>query len=348
MPNLTYFWKKKTILSFIAVIFVVAIHNSATNQYSVPQDSITDITTFIRNFFAYDFGAIAVPFFFLIAGVAFFRNYQSNLYIKKLRSRFKTLFIPFIIWNTIGLLFTIIYTYTPLSEFISGRESFSPSVPNILEGIFFYKYNFQFWFLYDLIIYVLLTPIFHFLLSKKWPGLIFVGLSLLLPLFFTTFLGLNLYFLVFYVLGCYIGKHHLSFFIKQSSKSISIISLSIFIISLIIKLLYIYNIISLPVIFSQLLLIITLVSFWFATDLFLPKLKNRKFTSEFFPIYAIHTYILAIIIKIIFFLLPETSFSLLINEVFSTIITVIIATTLAYFWHQKLPKSYSIMFGARK
>ena len=40
--NLTYFWHKKTILSFIAIVFVVVIHNSATKQYTtLTPDTIT-------------------------------------------------------------------------------------------------------------------------------------------------------------------------------------------------------------------------------------------------------------------------------------------------------------------
>ena len=139
MINLDYFWKKKTLLSFVAIILVVVIHNSTINQYSLSPDFFTNFTNFIHNFFAYDFGAIAVPLFFFLAGIAFFRNYKPKLYLKKLRSRFKTLLIPFLIWNIISLLFAIICTYTPLSQFITGRELFTPSFQNIFEGIFYYK-----------------------------------------------------------------------------------------------------------------------------------------------------------------------------------------------------------------
>ena len=165
--NLFYFWHKKTILSFIAIIFVVIIHNSATNQYtSLPPDTITSFTTHLHNFLAYILGSVAVPFLFFISGVAFFRNYKPNLYFTKLKSRTKSILIPYLIWNIFGLLFAIAYTYTPLSQLISGREAFTPTLPNILEGIFLYKYNYPFWFMYTLIIFVILTPLFHLLLFR--------------------------------------------------------------------------------------------------------------------------------------------------------------------------------------
>lgn len=33
-----YFWHKKALLSFIAVFFVVVIHNSTINQYQITPD----------------------------------------------------------------------------------------------------------------------------------------------------------------------------------------------------------------------------------------------------------------------------------------------------------------------
>ena len=187
--QLAYYWKKKTILSFVAIILVVIIHNSAINQYNISPDFLTSFTTFIHNFFAYGIGAIAVPIFFFISGISMFRDYRPNLYPQKLKSRIKTLLIPYLIWNTVGLLFAILYTYTPLSNIISGREFFEPTVRNILEGIFLYKYNFQFWFLYDLIIFVILTPIFNIMISKKWLSIIFSIVFLILPNFFSSFLN---------------------------------------------------------------------------------------------------------------------------------------------------------------
>jgi hypothetical protein len=117
------------------------------------------------------------------------------------------------------------------------------------------------------------------------------------------------------------------------------------IILLIIKMLSIYQIITLPIVVSQLLLILLLLSTWFFMDAFITKRKAPKFTDEFFPVYAIHPYIIAIIVKIIILITPHTSYMLLINEVFSTILTMIITTICVYLWHKILPKSYSIFFG---
>ena len=343
--TLNYFWRKKAILSFLAVFLVITIHNSAINQYQTPPDTLTTTTDHIRNFFSYNLGAVAVPFFFLVSGIALFRNYRPNLFKQKLSRRVKTLLIPYLIWNIIGLLFAICYTYTPLSQFISGREAFSPTISNILEGIFLYKYNYPFWFMYALIIFVLLTPIFHLLLSRKWLGLLPIIAFSFLCFLTQPILGLNLSFLVFYFLGCYIGKYHLASFTQISKPILSCFSGLITIILLVLRTLNIYNILPLHPYLNQATLILVLFSLWFFSDLFITKLHPAKFMNEFFPVYTIHPYIIALVVKIIYLAFPKTSYMLLINELSAPIITATITTIIAYLWHHQLPKSYRIVFG---
>lgn len=346
--SLDYFWKKKTILSFIAVVFIVIIHNSATNQYALTPDFFTQTTNGLHTFFAYIIGSVAVPFFFFVSGIAFFRNYQQNLYFKKLQSRIKTILIPYLIWNIIGLLFAIIYTYTPLSSYISGRELFDPSVKNIFEGIFLYKYNFQFWFLYDLIIYILLTPVIYLCINHKLIGIVTCIFTLFLPLITPSFLGVDSNFTVFYIIGCFAGKHFLPLVTKPSTKSLRLASLVFTIVLLIIKTLSVYNVISLPLIVSQIILLLLLLGIYFATDLFITKIKTTpRFTKEFFPLYTLHTYFIAIIIKLIYLINPNSSIMLFLNEISSTIITICIVVTISQLLHQKLPKIHAILFGSR-
>ena len=347
--NLSYFWHKKTILSFIAIVFVVIIHNSATNQYAtLPPDTITSFTSYLHNFLAYILGTVAVPFLFFISGVAFFRNYKPNLYFTKLKSRVKSILIPYLIWNIFGLLFAVLYTYTPLSSYISGRELFTPTPENILAGIFLYKYNFQFWFLFDLMFYILLTPIINLLIHYKVSGFITCFLTLLLPLLTPTFLNINTNFTVFYILGCFIGKHYLPYFTKPSTKSLRTVSLLATVTILTIQTLAFYSFIQLPHIVSQFFLTLLLLSLYFASDLFLTKIKTTpNFTKESFPLYTLHTYFIAIIIKLIYLINPNSSLMLLINELSSTLITIIIVVSISSLIHKKLPKLYAVIFGNR-
>ena len=347
--NLNYYWKKKTILSFFAIFFVIIIHNSTINQYpDLAPDIFTNITNATHNFLAYILGAVAVPLFFFISSLTFFRDYSFKKYPKKLLSRLKTIVLPYLIWNLFGLLFAILYTYTPLKTIISGRELFTPTLGNILSGLFLYKYNFHFWFLFDLIIFTILTPLFNLLASKKWLAPFVTILLLLLPLISDSFLHIRLNFIIFYYLGAYISKHHLELFTKPASFKTSLIAGIITIITLIAT--TTLNLYSIPVpsIISELLLLILLFSVWFSSDLIIKKLHLHAFYSLFFPIYIIHPYIIAFIIKLFIILFPKTSWMLLINNFLSPILTILILIPTLLLWRRLLPKTYAFLFGERK
>ena len=114
------------------------------------------------------------------------------------------------------------------------------------------------------------------------------------------------------------GKHYLKLFTSPVTRKTALIATVCLILTIIIKLLSVYNIIQLDTIPSLIVLIVMLISAWFSTDLFIPSLKQYKFTNEFFPIYALHTYFLATIIKLIYLFTPKTSLMLLINELINT------------------------------
>lgn len=105
---------------------------------------------------------VAVPVFFVISGYLFFANVEKFTYViyfQKIRRRIKTLLIPYIIWNLLMVI---------------KLKSFYLS--------FFWKpANLPLWFLRDLMIVTLLTPIIY-IGVKKLGWWIFV---FLLPAYVT-------------------------------------------------------------------------------------------------------------------------------------------------------------------
>ena len=63
---------------------------------------------YINVYFSGILTAVCVPFFFWISGLLFFykTDFSLPIYFKKLRRRFRSLFIPYILWNIIAVLWT--------------------------------------------------------------------------------------------------------------------------------------------------------------------------------------------------------------------------------------------------
>lgn len=113
---------------------------------------------------------ISVPVFFIISGYLFFRGVESfgkTLYEKKLRSRVHTLLIPYVLWTLICLL----YMLTKHLPAIIHAHSLD-AVSDLFSWRIFWMYkeglplHFPLWYVRDLMLMCLFSPIVWFLISR--------------------------------------------------------------------------------------------------------------------------------------------------------------------------------------
>lgn len=174
----SYFWNKKIIVSYILSILVFWIHCSSFANY----DNNNAMVKFCSYLFGSTINGIAVPLFFILAGVAFYRDYNDKKYVKKFISRVKSLVIPFVLWNIVNMLFDIVAS-TFFSQYFIGREKMVISLPNVLLGIFHYKYNGPFWFIFALIVFTIAAPIIDKLLFSKITSILSIVILIVLASF---------------------------------------------------------------------------------------------------------------------------------------------------------------------
>ena len=176
---------------------------------------------------------IAVPTFFFISGFLFFINFQSwswNVYKKKIRSRVKSLIIPYIIWNSISFILT-------LSVMIAGGIIKGNPFYNVLALLskkswhIFYDcnewgttrtnwlgenlrmtgpYDFPLWFLRDLIVVTILTPIIYYAIKKL--KLLIIGILFLayISRIWTLLPGFQITAFFFFFTGAYFALNKLN------------------------------------------------------------------------------------------------------------------------------------------
>lgn len=119
---------------------------------------------------------IALYAFFVMSGYLFFRGFVLTKYLDKLKSRFFSIFIPYILWHTISYVIMLVLTNVP---FLKGRINTNPYSLNIKDYIYslFFPDDI-YWYLNYLIVFYLLVPIVHFVTNNKCGG----GLVILLML----------------------------------------------------------------------------------------------------------------------------------------------------------------------
>lgn len=195
--------RKISIISFILFIGVMIIHTYNLEVYGIETQNggmIAAFEVFINKLA----NGVCVPYFFVISGFLFFRNFDMKMLSAKYRTRSKSILIPYIVWNTIYYLFFACITRLPyLSGVLNTSSETELGIAAYLRYI--WEGYYIFWFLRVLIWMILLTPVLYVLLKRRkyyWPEIILV--ILILIALNKTFLPHNLV-NAYYVIGAYIG-----------------------------------------------------------------------------------------------------------------------------------------------
>ncbi len=156
---------------FVCSLMVVGIHS-----YNITDTTLNTVTGYIESFLCHGIFIAAVPIFFFFSGYLFFRNVSTTKEVfKKMGTRSKSVLMPFLVWSALYLLIFTIGSFTPF--FSSDGVSFAPL--EILKGILFYKYCFPLWYMYQLVMFILLTPLINLLLKNRYVSL---GLLIILTI----------------------------------------------------------------------------------------------------------------------------------------------------------------------
>jgi len=146
---------------------------------------------------------VAVPMFFTISGFLFFYGFEGNgrQFLGKWKRRFWSLVVPYVLWSAIYLLAVCLWQSTALSS-LDQSIHVSYRADELLNRLFLKPFAQQLWFVRDLILLGLLSPVVWCLVRRcgAAPSLVMGGLwllglcpgwnrqviSLTGPLFFTT------------------------------------------------------------------------------------------------------------------------------------------------------------------
>lgn len=158
---------------------------------------------------------VAVPMFFLFSGYLFFFRVDTmttGVYLRRLRSRCRSLLVPYLFWNL--LLFAAFYILDGHVQI--NHEGRDTPFPLCLWTTSFHTdtLNFplsgQFWFIRDLMVCVVLSPIIYFLIYRTRH----FGIALLAAAWFVGFeipvagyCGASMAALFFFSLGGWCARH---------------------------------------------------------------------------------------------------------------------------------------------
>lgn len=199
-------------LRFPMIVFVVVTHANLSDvniQGSPICNSFPKWYFDFMYFFSEAVTRLAVPVFFIISGYLFFYKidfFGKNEYVYKLRRRIQSLLIPYLLWNLIGYIFIILKVqflpsiFPSLTKESHGLDFLLNSLWSIGDGKCPLLY--QFWYIRDLMVVVLLSPLIYVFIKKlKLLALIMLFILWFLPIDLPTGLGATS--VLFFSIGAY-------------------------------------------------------------------------------------------------------------------------------------------------
>ena len=197
-------------LRFPMAVLVVAIHSYiAIDGWSYEAVPIQGLGSNVAQFFiisiSHVLAHIAVPTFFLISGYLFYCNFGDEFFLgwkKKIKNRVKSLLIPYILWIFFYIIFLVLLDISEIRQLgiidwlksHGGQKMFWCSEKWNVDRVDLWgnpavsssPILMPFWYLRDLIVCLLCTPLFYFLLRKRMtPYLMIICVSILSLLYFT-------------------------------------------------------------------------------------------------------------------------------------------------------------------
>lgn len=187
------------VIKFVLILGVVAWHSNVS--FMAVEDTVGKyIVWFLAN--PVCLVGVVVPVFFIVSGYLYFLNikkFDFKTYRDKSRRRFFSLVVPYLLWNLIALVLQLIKCrflgFPSLGLIENGHIVF----PRLIEGFWNYSegypFAFAFWFIRNLIVVVLVSPLVYLIGGiKQWPFFIFL---LIVCVCDTPLFGFE-----FFVIGC--------------------------------------------------------------------------------------------------------------------------------------------------
>lgn len=162
-----YLSDKLKVLSLFSIVLVIYIHMFYTEGIGMP------IFEFVSTFLGGSICAVAVPLFYIISGYLFFLKAKSLVSIKdKMKKRVRTLLIPYLLANTLTFIFYVALNLlsrmnAALNSVVNFKvlDTFNHGFLLVLSDIYWGPIAFQLWFVRDLMIIVLFSPLIYLLLK---------------------------------------------------------------------------------------------------------------------------------------------------------------------------------------
>jgi len=351
-----YLSNKLKALSLGAIVLVVFIHayNEEVKFASgVMEGGISYWVLFVEIFFSKGIARIAAPLFFLISGFLFYISYDFSVrgVVNKFKRRFKSLVVPYLFWSVFGVMLILFLQSIPWArDFFTKELIVRYSLSKLLFTILVDPVPYQLWFVRDLIILGVFSPLIWYL-TKSIGGIWLLILVLLWYVAPKTFELFSNEALLFFTLGCalVLDKTDLVNYKFSIFSSCCLLILWLLVVAVTTYLITFNPTFFLLNALNNLGILIGIMSVWSLYDHVSPE-RITKYSVLFgysFFIFVFHEPLLTILKKGMFFWLGKTTFTSLLIYIGAPLIAIGISILIRYVLKRSTPGLYNLATGGR-
>ncbi|AFD08011.1 putative acyltransferase [Solitalea canadensis DSM 3403] len=358
-PMITnYLSNKLKFFSFLLIVMVVVLHSQNVYNRIGGFNETEGLNYILQNIISGGICAVAVPMFFCISGFLFFYSGIASPidYIDKIKKRFKTLVIPYVLTSAFAIIFYFLLQIPESTrKFFYNKLIINYSISELLETLLFNPLAYQLWFLRNLIIIILLTPLIYFLIKK-------LKLIYIIPLTLCWIILSNktpyniLPTLYFFSIGAYFAINNLKAipFIDNLTlkRTLLIISITGWIALILIRVIFLSETHA-ELILNNLSILFGIIALWLLYDLSinssLQKIKPiiKPLIAYSFFIYLFHEPILTMTIKLAFAILGKNTRTSIICYYSLPPLVIYLTYYIGMLTKYKLPFLYNLLTGNR-
>ena len=174
--------RKLRVLVWFSIGLVLWVHAfNSYPRYLVPSTLVEDsfnVFNYVQYLVSNGLARFVMPFFFAVSGyLFFFRTGQSRPdFSSKITRRLRTVVVPYLIWNCIGIALVVAARHLQWSQEFMPQYLKEMTWEQFGRGFIFGPVSFQLWYLRELFLLALLSPLIYFICRNRTGAIIWLAL----------------------------------------------------------------------------------------------------------------------------------------------------------------------------